>query len=175
VVVIVYGGFFWRGFHLRHIQYYQLFIAQNSAPSGGGISFLGKPPHWAEIALPPFPNPIITNCTITENTASSSGGGILSQCVFPVITNSIIWENYPAEISGKHLKINYSNVQGRYFGRRNISVDPLFVDPEQGDYRLQPGSPCINKGKRRTEMGAYGTYEHRISSNLSVRYLRRHR
>ncbi|MCB9768444.1 MAG: hypothetical protein H6752_09630 [Candidatus Omnitrophica bacterium] len=28
----------------------------------------------------------------------------------------------------------------------NINSDPKFVDPENGDYRLQRGSPCIDSG-----------------------------
>jgi len=150
-------------------------IAQNSAPSGAGISFLGKPPSWAKTAPPPYPNPIITNCTITENTASSSGGGILSQIVWPIITNSIIWENSPDEIICEYLKINYSNIQGKYFGLGNKNADPLFVDPAAGDYRLQPGSPCIKNGKRRSDMGAYGTDKSKIFTNRSGRYLKRRR
>jgi len=31
-------------------------------------------------------------------------------------------------------------------GTGNIDADPLFVDPSTGDYRLQPGSPCIDAG-----------------------------
>jgi len=29
---------------------------------------------------------------------------------------------------------------------RRIDADPLFVDPDNGDYRLQAGSPCIDAG-----------------------------
>lgn len=28
----------------------------------------------------------------------------------------------------------------------NIDSDPLFVDPEDGDFRLREGSPCIDTG-----------------------------
>jgi hypothetical protein len=31
-------------------------------------------------------------------------------------------------------------------GPGNIDADPLFVDPENGDFRLQYGSPCIDSG-----------------------------
>ncbi|MCZ7646059.1 MAG: right-handed parallel beta-helix repeat-containing protein [Planctomycetota bacterium] len=29
---------------------------------------------------------------------------------------------------------------------RNIEADPLFVDPDRGDFRLKPGSPCLDAG-----------------------------
>jgi len=90
------------------------------------------------------------------------GGRIFRHISSPTITNCIIWGNYPDEVDGNKIKITYSNVRGRwrYQGRGNINADPLFVDPNEGDYRLQPDSPCINKGKYRSEMGAYGTYEY---------------
>jgi len=35
----------------------------------------------------------------------------------------------------------------------NITSDPLFVDAAKGDYRLQVGSPCINKGSNAYVVG----------------------
>jgi hypothetical protein len=42
--------------------------------------------------------------------------------------------------------ISYCDVQGGWEGVGNIDADPLFVDPDNGDYRLSPGSPCIDAG-----------------------------
>ena len=41
--------------------------------------------------------------------------------------------------------ISNSNIPG-FPGNGNIDADPLWVDPENRDYRLQLGSPCIDSG-----------------------------
>ena len=132
-------------------------IARNSASYGGGMSFLGmgiSTEH--EITPLPFPEVMVTNCTITGNSASSADGGIWSHYTLPIINSCIFWENLPEEFSSKLLKITNSDVQGRYPGIGNINADPLFVDPNAGDYHLKSSSPCIHRGKYRCEMGAYG-------------------
>ena len=104
----------------------------------------------------------------------------------PTLTNCIFWGNSPDEIYGDNIGVIYSNVQGGFGGEGNIEVDPVFADPENGDYHLksQTGrydpdsktwvvddvtSPCIDAGDPigaidlepdpnggRINMGAYG-------------------
>jgi len=47
--------------------------------------------------------------------------------------------------------ITYSDVAGSWLGEGNIDADPLFLDPENGDFHLTLGSPCIDTG---TSVGA---------------------
>ena len=42
--------------------------------------------------------------------------------------------------------ISYSNIEDGWDGEENIDADPLFTDPESGDYTLQSGSPYIDAG-----------------------------
>ena len=97
---------------------------------------------------------ILFNCTFVDN-ASGRGGnavGFYSYLNDPPssmqATNCIfrdgggeIWKNEDTDIS-----ITYSDIQGGWAGIGNIDADPMFVDVAVDDYRLQPGSPCIDVG-----------------------------
>ncbi|MDP8201387.1 MAG: T9SS type A sorting domain-containing protein, partial [Candidatus Tenebribacter burtonii] len=51
----------------------------------------------------------------------------------------------------------YSDIQGGWEGEGNINVDPLFVDPENGDYHLTEYSPCIDAGNPNSPFDPDGT------------------
>jgi len=94
---------------------------------------------------------VIDGCTITGNEAQSwltDGGEALAYCNAD-IRNCIIWgngETSEKEIQEGHLPTHCCIRGWTGGGKGNIFVDPLFVAPENGDYHLEAGSPCINAG-----------------------------
>ena len=115
-------------------------------------------------------NPQITNCIFYKNEAHTCGSiysnaGDSSGNASPTIVNSIFQKNKAAlapifrNIYGTP-HISYSIVDttscaGTHSGLGSGTVcgagmiyneDPIFSDPENGDFRLKPGSPAINSG-----------------------------
>ncbi|MFC1713066.1 putative Ig domain-containing protein [Candidatus Poribacteria bacterium] len=62
---------------------------------------------------------------------------------FPAVLFNDVWENGAADYSG--------------IGKpaTDISVDPIFVDPEFGDYHLEPDSPCLGAADDGSDLGMY--------------------
>jgi len=96
-------------------------------------------------------SPTVTNCTYIGNSAMNghalafdSSGQMLPSDL--TMTNCILWDGGD-EIwnnDGSTVTITYTDVQDSFPGTGNIDADPLFVDPVNGDFRLSPGSPCID-------------------------------
>ncbi|HGY56904.1 MAG TPA: hypothetical protein ENK44_14445 [Caldithrix abyssi] len=110
----------------------------------------------------------LKNCTLVNN-----GGGINVFETSSFIKNCIFW-NESVEISLSVLisgwaeaTVRYSDVKGNPssyeneyykldYDSTNISLDPQFCDPENGDYHLQPGSPCLTASEDGWLIGAMG-------------------
>ncbi|HZR16313.1 MAG TPA: choice-of-anchor Q domain-containing protein [Verrucomicrobiae bacterium] len=118
-------------------------LSNNAASMFGGGAYYGT----------------LNGCVLVGNSAGYEGGGILV-CF---ATNCIVYgnmaptgANYAAdEGNGYYCRLNeccttpmpvdqlYASSGG---GFGNITNAPLFLDAANGDFRLQPGSPCINSG-----------------------------
>jgi alkaline phosphatase len=104
-------------------------------------------------AIDNYDNMTITNCTFSGNSASSYGGAICHVYGnYMTLTNSILWgdtlNGQPDEIESYYgyLYVTYCDVEGGWSGTGNINADPLFVDPNNYDYHIEPDSPCIDVG-----------------------------
>jgi hypothetical protein len=128
---------------------YNLIVGNSAASVGGGIYVIeGKE---------------ISNNTFYGNSAVSGGGGICYNSGSPNICNNVFWSNSSTngEQEIKYIydppDITYSIVQGGWLGEGNLDEDPMFVDPDNGDFNLMEGSPCIDAGDPNMPYDADGT------------------
>jgi Big-like domain-containing protein len=140
----------------------QNLITGNQASVGGGLYWLV--PGGAR-------GPILVNNTIADNDAASGSSGIFADGfdAQSELTNNIIVAKsgqfglYCGDSDSQSQPIiRFNNIFGSggmaYGGTcsdrtgtdRNISADPLFANPTQGDYHLQQGSPSIDRGDNLT-------------------------
>ncbi len=90
-------------------------------------------------------SPRITNCTMTL----AASGIQLALGAVAVVENTIVWGNTTSQITADGTStalISYSDVQGGWAGIGNMDTNPLFVNSGAGDFRLGPGSPCLDAG-----------------------------
>ena len=72
---------------------------------------------------------------------------------YPILTNTIIWDNYPESIYIENgapniTAISHCDIEGEWGGDNNgnIHQNPNFVNPEMNDFNLGANSPCIDAG-----------------------------
>lgn len=113
------------------------------------------------------------NCTVTGNTTITSGEGspYAATVLAGIVSNSIIKNNTSSQGTwaqyhyfSTSYSVNYADIEinstcadslppvGTLTDGANISVDPLFVDAPNGDFRLSAASPCINAGSAYQEV-----------------------
>jgi len=164
---------------------YQI-IANKINNCGCGICLYG----WQSKTNFTVSNNLITNCPIGlhYNYGPSLFTGVISNnivynsTVTAVLYHDGLWEgssvyfysniflnntgniSFPASVWDYNCFNNSGNIPTP--GINNITIDPLFVDPDNGDFHLQSVSPCINTGhptliysdidRTRNDMGIYG-------------------
>ncbi|MFH1252307.1 MAG: PKD domain-containing protein [bacterium] len=139
-------------------RFENVLIANNTATAtqytngGGGVGMFSS-------------SPVFVNVTIVDNHANEYGGGVSASISHPVLINSIVWNNSSPGIpeicsfSYGTFKIAYSDIKGGAAGVQTlyngtytfldnvIGADTIGHNPAFDlDYRLQPGSPCIDAG-----------------------------
>lgn len=156
--------------------YNNIFSGNSATQMGGGCRFrynAGKPGELASledgliiknyetkaIDNRSIDHPMVMNNTFINNT-SPMGGAIYSdhQDEFPLIVNSIFRGNIAGTGSdiyhagSQNLTVSYTdidpaNVHGPWEGEGNILADPLFIDPENGNFCIDTcSSPCLAAG-----------------------------
>jgi len=75
-------------------------------------------------------NAVLANCTIADNHAGTYGVGLSAVNGHVAVSNSILWNNYPAEVLHRGtggVSITYSDIRGGWPGNGNLTVNPLFA------------------------------------------------
>jgi len=97
---------------------------------------------------------MLLNCTLSGNNKTGLGGGG-GGVYYSTLYNSIVWGNSTLSGNAVASSLNFTCVE-QYMGSGSgiIGQNPLFVDAPNGNFRLQPNSPCIDAGFDWMVMGA---------------------
>lgn len=121
------------------VQCRNLLIYSNRADNSGGGGIYGTT------------NTFLDNCTIAYNFSASHGGGVFNEvraanCI--IYTNwagGSAWWNWSSSAYFTNCCIGWQSSPA-IGGVNNFTNAPLFVDPDAANFRLQPDSPCIDRG-----------------------------
>ena len=152
---------------------YGVYCITNSFPTIVGNAMSGKAGYGFGVYSDSSSSPVIMNnvirqmdqgircdgaATVTNNTLTGHNVGIYSYSAGtrPVLTNNIVAFNTFVGVRAQYVGgavSSYNDVFGNpvpYWGLSPgvgaMFQDPMFRDPANGDYRLHPDSPCIDKG-----------------------------
>lgn len=107
----------------------------------------------------------VINCTFYDNHADYGGGAIYnigssSSRINMSVVNSIFWANGVSPIAGtRSPDVTFSDVEGGYGGTENINLNPRFINPAGGDFRLRGDSPCIDEGDNSHTLPPFTDFE----------------
>lgn len=83
----------------------------------------------------------VLNSTIIDN----SSQGVYGSAGYASVSNCIV-RGHTTEVSANN-DVQFCNIEGGYAtGAGNIDANPLFYNEIAADFRLMPGSPCIDAG-----------------------------
>ncbi|WMJ71960.1 right-handed parallel beta-helix repeat-containing protein [Cytophagaceae bacterium ABcell3] len=91
----------------------------------------------------------LINSTLYNNKERNNLSTSLLDVSNAVIYNSCLWSNGSGILKledNDDFDIQFSNVQNGYPGEGNLDVNPRFIDPENGNFRLHCSSQLINAG-----------------------------
>jgi hypothetical protein len=136
------GGGIYAG--LPFVVVRRCLIARNTSIGYGGmIAVSGAAAFCAPAGQTRF-----ERCTIVSNQVEQGSiygenwGGIFGA---GTLVDCIVRDNDEVQVDASS-SASFSDIQGGFPGPGNLDLDPLFVDAAGGDYRLRPGSPCIDAG-----------------------------
>ena len=90
----------------------------------------------------------LNSCTVVQNSAGTTGGGSLNA----ILNNCIVYYNNARNGTNHYntwATVRYcctTPLPNTSIGIGNFTNPPLFVDQADGNFRLDPSSPCINTG-----------------------------
>lgn len=92
--------------------------------------------------------------------------GVETGAILYNVTNSILDATEPVYVQAPYLEsdvhIRYSDVVGKEWpGEGNLAADPLFLDRERNDYRLDMNSPCLGAASPDSNLPDLGYYQSR--------------
>jgi len=93
-----------------------------------------------------------------NNTFVSNSVGYANLSSDGIVSNDIIYGSSNAVYIDENstIQVSYSDIEGGWEGVGNIDANPLFCNPDSGDYTLAENSPCIGSGEDDANMGAFG-------------------